>query len=191
MKDTQEIKLTEQVSEHYRKFFNKFNEINTLPITDWNNTHLLAYLCKQYESHYGVKYSFKFNNPAPSKSYEVFQMKKMANMLSSQPQILKDYIDWVFKNKIIEKKKRVTSLAYFTHQDIINDYKFKYLLKLNAAPARSDTLPDNVIFICSRHGLDIKTYAELAFAKKMHNKQSLFEELKSANFQVDVLDRIA
>jgi hypothetical protein len=183
--------LSDNVSEHYKKFFNKFQEIDTLPIKDWRVVHVLAYLCKKYSAHYGLQYSFKFNNPAPSKSYEVYQIKKLSNMLSSDPQILKDYLDWVFAKKIIEKKKRITALGYFSHVDIVNEFKFKFLLN-NKPISRSDSLPAQVSQICVKYGLPtITTYAELAFVKKMPNQDKLFEELRSIDFKVDILDKIA
>jgi hypothetical protein len=184
--------LGNAVSIHYEKFFAKFGEIDTVNVAEWRIVHLLGYLCKRYEEHYGVKYSFKFNNPAPSKSYETYQIQKLSNMLSSDPTILKDYLDWVFKHKIIEKKKRITALGYFTHQDIVNEYKFKFLLnKKNQTIARSDSLPSNIAELCSKHGFDIKTYAELAFIKKMPDQDSLFDELRAADFKVEILDKIA
>lgn len=185
-----ELSLKDQVSEHYKKFFSKFGEIDNVEIKDWKVVHLLAYLCKKYETHYGLKYSFKFNNPAPSKSYEVYQIKKLANMLSSDPQILKDYLDWVFEKKIIEKKKRITSLGYFTHIDIVNDFKFKFLFNKKQI-ARTDHLATNIASICARNGFSIKTYGELAFVKRMPNQDTLFDELKSIGFNIDVLDKIA
>jgi len=180
--------LTDQVSEHYKKFFNKFSEVDAAPIKEWRVVHLLAYLCKKYEAHYGLKYSFTFNNPAPSKSFEVYQIKKLSNMLSSNPQILKDYIDWVFDKKIIEKKKRITSLGYFTHIDVVNEFKFKFLFNKKQI-TRTDQLPSNIASICAQHSFTINTYGELAFIKKMPNQDALFDALKIIGFNID-LDKI-
>lgn len=182
--------LTDTVSIHYQKFFNRFAEIETLPVPEWKSIHILAFICKRYEQHYGMKYSFKFDSPIPSKSYEIYQVTKLANQISSQPQILKDYIDWFFTTKIIEKKKRITSLGLLTHTDIVNEFKFKFLFSKKEI-SRADKLPSNIANACTRHGFEIKTYAELAFIKKMPNQERLFEELKSLNFEVDLLDKIA
>lgn len=187
-----EVTLSEAVSEHYKKFFDRFKEIEILPLKDWKALHILAYICKKYEDHYNIKYSFKFNNPAPSKSYEIFTIKKISQMLSSDPEILKNYIDWVFEKKVIERKKRLTVLGYFANVDIINEYKFKYLLvKKTSTIGRTDALPSNVSAVCARNGFNIGTYAELAFIKKMPNQQKLFDELLELNFPVDILDKIA
>lgn len=188
LKDTE---LSEQVSEHYRKFFDRFQEIDTLPIEQWKTIHVLAFVCKRYEQHYGLRYSFKFNNPAPSRSYEMWQIKRLANMLSSDPTILKRYIDWVFDVKIIERKRRVTSLAFIAHLDLVNQFKFEHLFDPQAKTiGRTDCLPPNIVAICQRSGVDISTYAELAFVRKMPERQQLFIELQAIDFDLSVLDRI-
>lgn len=184
--------LTDNVSEHYKKFFDKFVEIEKLPVNEWKTLHILSYVCKRYEDHYGIKYTFKFNNPAPSKSYEIWQVKKLANMLSAQPTILKNYIDWIFETHVVAKKKRITSLGFITNADLVNTYKFDHLLNPKAIMVkRSDHLPQNVAAMCARNGLAIHTYGELALAKKMADNERLFEELQAINFQLDVLDKIA
>ncbi len=181
--------LTDQVSDHYKRFFAKFSEADIIPVNEWKTVHLLAFICKKYETYYGLSYTFKFNHPAPSKSFEVYVIKKIANMISSDPQILKDYIDWVFKSKIIEKKKRITSLNYFAHPDIVNDFKFKFLFNKKEI-SRTDQLPNNIASICARNGFKIKTYGELAFVKRMPNQDTLLTELQSVGFQIDTLDKI-
>jgi hypothetical protein len=184
--------LQDSVSKHYQKFFDKFADIDTVPVEEWRPVHIIGYLCKKYEEYYGFKYSFKFNNPAPSKSYEVYQINKLANMLSSDPKILKNYLDWVFEQKVIERKKRITSLGYFTHVDIVNEYKFKYLLnKKGTVVGRADQLPAGVKEICARFGFDIGTYAELAFLKKMPDQTPLLNALVQSGFNIDILDKIA
>ncbi len=185
-----EPSLSDAISIHYEKFFAKFKEIDTLPLQEWRTMHILAYICSRYEAYYGLRYTFKFNNPAPTKSYEMHIVRRLSNMLSSDPQILKDYLDWIFKHKIVEKKKRITSLAYFAHTDMVNDYKFKFLFTKKQL-TRTDTLPDNVVSICNANGINIKTYGELAFIKQMPEKNALFDALKAVGFQSDILDRIA
>lgn len=184
-----EPSLKDQVSKHYEKFFVKFAEIKVLPITDWKIIHILAYACQKYEDYYGLRYSFRFNHPAPSKSFEVYVIKKLANMLSCDPVILKEYLDWVFTDKIIQRKKRITSLNYFAHPDIINDYKFKFLFNKKEI-TRADQLPTNIVEICSRYTFNIKTYGELAFIKRMPNQDALFNALKDVGFQIDILEKI-
>src|ERR1700690_3719454 len=101
--------LTDIPNEKYRKFFEKFKEIDTLRVDEWKVVHILSYFCKKYKETYGVDYKFKFNSPAPSKCFEIFQVKKLAYMLTEQPKLLRDYIDWIYLNKVVKAKRRLTS----------------------------------------------------------------------------------
>src|ERR1700674_3856564 len=120
------LSLTESPSIHWKKFFNKFNEIEALPIKDWQAVHLIAYFCKRYKDHYKVSFSFRMDR-SPSKCYELITFRKIAQNLSADPNILHQYIDWFFDNKIILKKRRITSLAYLAEINIVNEFKFKKL----------------------------------------------------------------
>lgn len=165
--------LTDAPNENYRKFFEKFKEINSLDPTKWKPVNLIGYFCKKYYDTYNVKYKFKFNNPAPSKCFEVFQIKKLASMLSSDPVILKNYIDWVYLTKVVRAKRRLTSISFMTVEGIVNEYKFNVLLnskKSNGSIDRSTPLPDNIKDIFHISGYTISTYGELAFLNNMTDK---------------------
>lgn len=182
--------LDDEVSTQYKKFFDRFSEIENVSLESWKSIHVLAYICKKYREYYGFKYSFRFNNPSPSRSFEIYQIKKLSNMLSANPKILKEYIDWIFDKKIIERKKKVTSLGYFTHQDIVNEFKFNFIFDKKEM-SRSDMLPQNVVSICNKYGMDnITTYGHLAFLKKMPNTEPLIQEIAANGFNVEILDRI-
>lgn len=172
--------LTSNVSDAYKRFFARFDEISELQIESWGSIHLLSYLCKRYEDFYKFKYSFKFNNPAPSKSYEIYQIKKLANMLTSDPQILKQYIDWIFDKKIIERKKRITSLGYFTHTELVNEFKFKFLLK---KITRNTQLPEKYLKIIQSSSIQevqkVATYGDLCFLQLQATSTSLNAQLKN------------
>lgn len=156
----EQVNLNEDVSIHYKKFFAKFADIETLPVEKWSGTQLIGYFCKLYKQHYGQDFTFKFNNPSPSKSFEAFQMRKLANSLSKDPAILKDYIDWWFKTKIIQKKKRITSMAFMTDANVVNE--FKLLLSRNGNINRDFPLPSKYLQLLPDIG--ITTYGHLAFA---------------------------
>ena len=129
-------------NEKYKKFFNTFNEISTLEPASWKPSHVIGYFCKKYEDHYNTKYKFKFNNPAPSKCFEVFQIKKLGMIMTTNPVLLKEYIDWAFKVKIIQAKRKITSISFLTNEPIVNEYKMNFLF----APKidRSANLPANI-----------------------------------------------
>src|ERR1700722_273844 len=73
------ISLNEYPSIHWKKFFDKFEDINLFPVGKWDLNNLIAYFCKKYKDYYKLDYTFKFNSTAPSKSYEVFQIRKLSS----------------------------------------------------------------------------------------------------------------
>ena len=190
--------LNEYPSVHWFKFFNRFQEINTLPPKEWKTVHLLSYFSHRYEDHYKVKFSFKFNSNSPGKSYEIFQMRKLAQTISADPQILKDYIDWWFENKIILKKKRITSLSFLTDTNNCNEYKWKKLAMDSSQNIdRTTTLPANLTDLANQIGVDCRTYGDLAFIKRMVdsgsadlNDQVLLSKISESGFNLQSLEKV-
>lgn len=188
--------LTDAPNDQYRKFFAKFSEINTLDVMEWKPVHILAYFCKKYKETYNVDYKFKFNSPSPGKCFEVFQVKKLASMLTSQPNLLRDYIDWIYLNKVVKAKRRLTSISFMTHEGLINEYKINVLLagKKNLTIDRSTTLPEKYVSILSSFGVPVKTYGELAFASQMdplpENINVALQRMVELDFDKDILNRI-
>jgi hypothetical protein len=192
------LDISSAPSPAYAKFFAKFSEIDSLPVNEWKINHLLAFFCKLYKTHYTIDYTFRLDNKAPSKSYEVFQMNRLAKMLSKQPSILKDYIEWFFADKLIAKKKRITSLALMTEIGIVNEYKFKFLLNTSKSSIdRTSKLPVNILSIVEKFDDSIKTYGELAFAKLYADSNptdakyaEVFSQLAASGFDLKILERI-
>lgn len=187
--------LGEYPNDKYRQFFEKFSEIDALDVNEWKPVHILAYFCKKYEEQYGTKYQFKFNSPSPVKCFEVFQIKKMAMLLSSSPKILKEYIDWIYLNKVIRAKRKLTSISFMTHEGVILDYKNNVLLsgKKNLNVDRSSPLPDKFRAVFQDIGIFANTYGDLAFLSQMEQTDEIklaFTKLSELGFDNDVLGRI-
>ena len=187
--------LNELPNIHYKKFFDQFKEINTLPINQWKVVHLIGYFAARYQKHYNTNYTFRFNTPQPSRCYEVFQIKKLSNMLSSDPEILKNYIDWFFEKKIIEKKKRITSMAFLTDQTSVNEYKFNVLLATKVS--RSSALPNNILNVVKEFDQEVKTYGDLTMIKNYIEKgnkhdtySNMLNALKNNNIDLTILDKV-
>jgi hypothetical protein len=155
--------LTDLPNAKYEKFFAQFSEIDTLKIEQWKPVHIIAYFIQQYQKAYNTPYKFKFNSPSPSKSFEVFQIKKLSQMLSSKPQFLKDYIDWSFAEKVTKAKKKLTSISFLTNEEDVNYYKVNVFLSTKKLD-RSSLLPieyHNTILQLS--GNNLSTYGDLLF----------------------------
>jgi hypothetical protein len=187
--------LTDFPNSKYKKFFAKFAEIETLKVEEWKPVHVLAFFCKKYQEQYGTKYQFKFNSPSPTKCFEVFQIKKLCMLLSSNPKILKEYIDWIYLTKVVQAKRRLTSISFMTHEGLTQDYKMNILLagKKNLNVDRSTPLPNEYRNIFQEIGIGINTYGELAFLAHMTQTPQIieaFQKIEELGFDKEVLDRI-
>jgi hypothetical protein len=188
--------LTSVPNEKYQKFFDKFDEIDTLPIEQWKLAHLLGYFCRKYKETYQMEYPWKFNNPNPNKCFEVWQMNTLVSKLSQNPKILRDYIDWAYNNLVPKAKRRLTSLSFMTKDEVVNPYKMDVLLggKKNLHVDRSTQLPLSYVEVLAQHGYRLTSYGDLAFLSQMDpmppEMAVALQELEHAGFDMDTLKRI-
>lgn len=189
-----DLELSSPVNEHYQKFFDKFKEIETLEVSKWNTNHLIGYFCKIYKNHYNSDYNFKFNSTAPSKSFEVFQMKKLAQNLTSNPSIIKKYIEWAFKEKVKSAKRKITSIAFLSHENLVNEFKLKYLagdLK-DQQIDRTTPIPKEYLDIIQKYSYQISNYGELSFLIQITDKSisDMSNELESVGLNLSLIKKI-
>lgn len=187
--------LTDYPNDKYRQFFEKFAEIETLDVVQWKPVHVLAYFCKKYQDQYQTKYQFKFNSPSPAKCFEVFQVKRLAMLLSSNPGILKEYINWIYENKVVKAKRRLTSISFMTNEGVVQDYKMNVLLagKKNLSVDRSTALPSKYREPFQAIGVLVTTYGDLAFLSQMAQTPemvSAFTQIQESGFDMETLGRI-
>lgn len=197
LKMNEQISLNQAPSIHYKKFFDRFGEIDSVKIDDWEAVHIISYFCRKYEQHYNEKYAFRFNSSAPGKSYEVFQFRKLAMILSASPTILKDFIDWFFIEKIIARKRRITSMAFLTDVNTVNEYKNKKLLMGNRSVDRSTVIPPIYSATIQKYGFAFKNYGELSFLKRCidagngsEEHKMMLNELAKLGLDIASLDRV-
>jgi hypothetical protein len=193
---TDDLTLSKIPNDRYRKLFERFKEIDTLPVVEWKKHHLLAYFCHKYKEAYNLEYVWKFNTPAPSKCFEVWQISSLAGKLSAQPKILKHYIDWVFENVVPFAKRRLTSISFLTKEETVTDYKRKVLWVEQTGDNidRSAALQDKYIEILVSAGIDIKTYGDLAFITQTNpiqdNVLEAITKMEEIGFDREALKRI-
>lgn len=188
--------LTTVPNDKYKKFFDKFAEIETLEVAQWKTAHLLGYFCKKYQETYpGETYPWKFNNENPNKCFEVWQMNTLAARISANPQILKDYIDWAYVNLVPKAKRRLTSISFMTKDEIVINYKMNVLLagKKNLNVDRSTPLPDKFRPAFQEIGITVGNYGDLAFLAQMEQTPEMagaFEKITALGFDKEILERI-
>jgi hypothetical protein len=196
--------LTDLPNPKYAEFFARFAEIDTLPIEQYKPVHLIGYFTRKYKRQYNADYQFKYNSPKPNSAFEVFQIKKLAQLLSASPSILVGYIDWIFTTKVPALKRRFTSISLLTKEEFIKEYKLGVLLvgqtQLNVN--RSTPLPPEYQkIILEGNGTKLKTYGDLAFTHqareanafpKVFNEtwDACLQKLETLGFNPTVLKRI-
>lgn len=197
MKDDDGGELTTIPNDKYKKFFEKFAEIETLDMAQWKVVHILAYFCKKYKEVLGTDYSWKFNNPSPTKCFEVWQTNTLAAKLSKNPKILKDYIDWAFETQVKNTKYRPRSISFLTKEELVIPYKMNVLLagQKNLNVDRSTQLPATYRDILRNVAdLTINTYGDLAFVSQMDpmpdNITAALDKMIESGFDKEVLKRI-
>jgi len=195
-KNNLEEKLSNIPNDKYQKFFNKFNEIDKLDLSEWRGSHLLGYFCRKYKEILGNDYAWKFNNPNPTKCFEVWQINSLAAKLSSSPKILKEYIDWAFENKVKNTNYKPRSISFLTKDELVIYYKLNVLLasQTNLNIDRSTSLPNIYKEILNEYGFQITTYGDLAFLHMMSPPPNGLLEalirLETKGFDQNILKRI-
>ena len=180
----------------WQNFFNKFKEIDTLKVSKWKPVHHLGYLSKRYEETYGKKYAFSLQK-VPSKSSEVFLIKKIGAMLCTTNQrTIKEYIDWVFDEKIIPKNKKIRSLAFFISLGLGNE--FNLVREQRKIITRDTPLPNEYKKVAEEMGISIDTYGDVAFIKQAldisssgrEDYLSMYKKLLMYGFEPSLLEDI-
>jgi hypothetical protein len=130
---------------NYDRFFEKFKEIDTLAVKDWKIPHICGYFAKKYKETFAKDYKFKMDKPQPSKSFEYFAIQRLGLNISTDPEVIIQYIDWVFSYKVPKAKRRFTSVSYLLTEVFSQEFKEQNLLtKKEEKIDRTTLLPNNI-----------------------------------------------
>jgi hypothetical protein len=189
--------LTTVPNEKYQKLFDKFKEIDTLDVVQWKPVHLISYFCRKYKQTYQTDYAWKFNNPNPSKCFEIWQFNTLCAKLSANPKILRDYIDWVYEVEVPKVKTKFRSISFLTQEERVIYYKMNILLagQTNHSVDRSTKLPAPYCNILQEVGhIHVETYGDLAFISQMeplpNDIVAALDKMVEMGFDVNILKRI-
>lgn len=171
----------------WQKFFARFDEIDTLKVSQWKDVHVLAYMCKRYREQYGTDYSVAIKG-SPLKSPDIFFTKKMiAQIGTTNMKVVKEYIDWVWDKKVIPKEMNLRSFGFFMTGGLVNEFKLSR--KKSEKIVRATVLPSEYRDILSSYDIEADTYGDLAFVKLFADKQGKDSYLKAfKSLQIAGLD---
>lgn len=193
-----EIILNDIMSVHWRKFLDKFSEIDSLPLEKWKEVHFLSHICRRYEAFYKKKFALSFKG-APSKSSEIYLIRRMFLMLNTNDKnYIKNYIDWCFDKKIIPQNLKIRTLAFFGNSNSVNE--FNALVQESNKIVRSKELPEQYRGIASSLNISVSSYGDLAFIKMALDQdpdapsrapyRELFSKLQSVGFDLSILENL-
>ena len=167
--------IDEKLKLQYDKFFIKINE--TLPLEQWSSNHILGYFCKKYKEHYKSDLQFKFDK-SPSQCFELKIIGRLKLAISSDPKILKDYIDYFFENRVKKAKKKLAITAMVA-EFIMTDFKSQYQIGSAKSEniSRSTQLPNTILSVMIRNKLPVKTYGDLVFLINSKLHQDIVDQL--------------
>ena len=190
-----DYELSSIPNDNYRKLFEKFKRIEFVKVEEWKKPEILGYFCKKYFEYYQTNYTFKFNVPQPSKCFEIFMVSSLAGKLSSDPNILKKYIDWSFVECVPKAKRKLTSISFLNKEDVLAHYKMN-VLSFSHAPKlnRSSELNEDIKKIVDSFNLSIRTYGDLAFLYNMNeapdNVKTFLQEVEKNGVSKSLIESI-
>jgi len=160
--------LLSYTPKRWQTFFLKLKTWEDDKISKWNDHQLLGYFLKRHKDCSGIKYVFDISK-TPSKTSELFMMKKLKGAIeTTNPTLIKEYIDWVFDKKIIPNKQKVTSVGFLTMPKFINEFLF--YKKEAARPRRSVSLPKDYKELANQLNISVETFGDIAFIKMSSDK---------------------
>lgn len=182
----------EPPNKNYNKFYDKIKLTDNIKINDWNLYNVLGYFCKKYYNSYNAVYNFRCNTSSPTKSTDYHIMNVLCSKITKDPVLLKQYIDWLFDEKLIPNKKRITSITILNCENYIEEFKNKFLFNEIKKIKRSDILPSKYLELLSEY--EVKTYGDLAFLYLLLGKNSksdsVFKVLTDNGFDINLVFKV-
>lgn len=187
-----------EIGKRWQTFFKKLDQWKELPIEEWKEYQLLGYLMDRAEKFLGRKLAITLSGQ-PSKCPEIFFIKKIIYSLDTTDQeLVKNYIDWVFDNKIIPGNVKIRSIGYFQNNSFAN--QFLNNIKKSQVVTRTTNLPIEYKMIVDFFKVPAETYGDLAFVQKAlevnpddedsETYKKMFFNLKTIGFKDSILKEL-
>lgn len=84
---------------------------------------VIGYFCHKYKEFYGWPYIFDMSSPIPYKNKDFTMGRRILSMFDGNVGECLVYVKWVFKKKVKTRKRKVTSLGFFTLPEFANEYR--------------------------------------------------------------------
>lgn len=148
-------------NKRWETFFKKLDLYSSQELDTWNDYQLLGYFCKQFYDYTNCLFPFAFTT-TPGKCKELFFIKSLKAMLNTEaPFLVKEYIDWMFSEKIIPKKIQIRSFALLNNNN--NVAEFLLNKKRSSIITKNTNIPKEFQSVIESYNLSAITYGDLAF----------------------------
>ena len=183
------------LSRPWQKFFAKLPEVDVLPPEQWKEFHLLSYFLKRFYQKYSFACALSFKG-SPLNCMEIGILRKLTAMLNaSNGSAVKDYIDWVYDNKI-DQKFVIQKVSFLLLTGLQN--QFLGQKKKKQEITRSTPLPEVYANLATNIGIPIETYGDLLLMIQMINSgeeldesfKDFYKQLEAYCFNFDSLKEI-
>lgn len=98
---------------------------------------VLGYFTSKYKEHYDIDYAMSLDAGGLFKSAEILFTRRLLSNFGGNIKTTQAYIDWIFKEKVVLRKKKITSMSFMTAADLLNQYRF---VQKKALTINRDTL---------------------------------------------------
>lgn len=185
------------LSKPWQKFFIRLTEIDSKPISEWNEYHILSYFLRKYYEAYQIPYALTYAG-APLSCQEIKLLKKVYTLLSTTDQRkVKAYVDWMFEDVVLKKKFQIKGITVLLGNSFANDF-LRFYKKQNTTTKQTE-LPQEYQKLADECGLTVDTYGSLLFVVNalknttdsnedfMPESKQFIQKLKMHSFDFDTL----
>lgn len=192
------LKISGEPNAAWKKFKQKLEIYDSIPISEWKFDNLFGYFVKRYQDQMKSNFPLSYVGP-PSKCQEIYCTRRMMLSLGIEDfSLAKDYIDFVFDQFVIPKNITISSIGILLTESFIQ--KFKTKIRASKKITRSTQLPSDYETVINDLNLSVYTYGDLAFAKLAIDEnpnnedyivyQQLFDQLELIGFDKYILEEM-
>jgi hypothetical protein len=187
---------TEQfLSKPWQKFLLKLKDVDALETHLWKSCHHLGYIMKRYEKTFQQNFALSFKNSHTKCPEMIVVGRIFASLSTTNNETIKEYIDWVYENKIIPKKIKFRTLGFFLTPGFANEFS-SYWKEKNKIQ-KSTPIPIHWKQVVDVLKVSAETYGDLAFIKLALNQDQsrepyckLFKSLQAMGFDEKILNTL-
>lgn len=187
--------MTDLIPKRWQNYLEKGKNCSSLQPNEWKDPQVLFYLLQRFKSLTGRDFALQYSK-APTSSPELHFIKSLKAMLATtNGSILKEYIDWVFDQKLKDGKVQLRTFNFLNVPALANEFlAFRHKAK---KIIRSTPLPEGWRRQAEEHQIEAETYGDLLFIKLALQEgtadssyRDFFDGLVEDGLQINLLEKL-